>query len=210
MPRETCPSTRRSPGAAASACLSELVFVRVRDFFSHTHFHGQPGAERHHSIIGCIYVWLRSPLRRSCRYVGAQSDRIVCDQVFLSTGIDEKRPTEGDFTLAISAFSPTHLGDFLLLVRSSRWVEVDPIPQEGAGMFAKTIRGEWCVPPTTPSLGGATDPLYLQDKWWSWSPPALFPPLAHVHRCQVSSRKDVPFFSPVTFSHTCSCRPGTI
>ena len=53
--------------------------------------------------------------------------------------------TEGDFTLAVSAFSPTHRGAFSLLVRSSRRVEVEPIPQEGAGMFAKTVRGEWCV-----------------------------------------------------------------
>jgi hypothetical protein len=53
--------------------------------------------------------------------------------------------TEGDFTLVVSAFSPTHLGEFSLPVSSSRWVEVDPIPQEGAGMFAKTMRGEWCV-----------------------------------------------------------------
>lgn len=53
--------------------------------------------------------------------------------------------TEGDFTLVVSAFSPTHLGEFSLMVCSSRWVEVDPIPQEGAGMFAKTMRGEWCV-----------------------------------------------------------------
>ncbi|KAI0279076.1 hypothetical protein BGY98DRAFT_933386 [Russula aff. rugulosa BPL654] len=50
---------------------------------------------------------------------------------------------QGDFTLVVSAFSPTHLGEFSLLVGSSRWVEVDPIPQEGAGMFAKTMRGEW-------------------------------------------------------------------
>ncbi len=53
--------------------------------------------------------------------------------------------TEGDFTLVVSAFSPTHIGEFSLLVCSSRWVEIDPIPQEGAGMFAKTMRGEWCV-----------------------------------------------------------------
>ena len=53
--------------------------------------------------------------------------------------------TEGDFTLAVSAFSPTHRGAFSLLVRSSRRVEVEAIPQEGAGMFAKTVRGEWCV-----------------------------------------------------------------
>ncbi|KAI9511452.1 hypothetical protein F5148DRAFT_975182, partial [Russula earlei] len=57
---------------------------------------------------------------------------------------------QGDFTLVISAFLPTHLGEFSLLVCSTRWIEVDPIPQEGAGMFAKTIRGEWCVPLTTP------------------------------------------------------------
>ncbi|KAF8504624.1 hypothetical protein F5888DRAFT_769256 [Russula emetica] len=50
---------------------------------------------------------------------------------------------QGDFTLVVSAFSPTHLGEFSLLVSSSRWVKVDPIPQEGAGMFAKTMRGEW-------------------------------------------------------------------
>jgi calpain-7 len=53
--------------------------------------------------------------------------------------------TAGDFTLAVSAFSPTHRGAFSLLVRSSRRVEVEPIPQEGAGMFAKTVRGEWYV-----------------------------------------------------------------
>ncbi|KAH9963021.1 hypothetical protein BJV74DRAFT_786999, partial [Russula compacta] len=52
---------------------------------------------------------------------------------------------QGDFTLVISAFSPTHLGRFSLLVCSSRRVEFEPIPQEGAGMFAKTMRGEWCV-----------------------------------------------------------------
>lgn len=50
---------------------------------------------------------------------------------------------QGDFTLAVSAFSPTHQGAFSLLVRSSRRAEVEPIPQEGAGMFAKTVRGEW-------------------------------------------------------------------
>lgn len=50
---------------------------------------------------------------------------------------------QGDFTLAVSAFSSTHRGAFSLLVRSSSRVEVERIPQEGAGMFAKTVRGEW-------------------------------------------------------------------
>ncbi|KAI0295295.1 hypothetical protein BC826DRAFT_1104390 [Russula brevipes] len=80
----------------------------------------------------------------------------------------------GDFTLAVSAFSPTHFGEFSLFVCSSRRIEVDPIPQEGAGMFAKTMRGEWansacpryslelpasadvkCVFPTTNTLSSA-------------------------------------------------------
>ena len=63
----------------------------------------------------------------------------VSDSLTYGTG------TEGDFTLAVSAFSSTHRGAFSLLVRSSRRVEVEPIPQEGAGMFVKTVSGEWCV-----------------------------------------------------------------
>ncbi|KAI0262230.1 hypothetical protein BC834DRAFT_829325, partial [Gloeopeniophorella convolvens] len=51
----------------------------------------------------------------------------------------------GDFTLAVSAFAPTHQGAFTLLVCSARRVALEPIPQEGAGMFAKTARGAWCV-----------------------------------------------------------------
>ncbi|KAI0250079.1 hypothetical protein BJV78DRAFT_620230 [Lactifluus subvellereus] len=50
---------------------------------------------------------------------------------------------QGDFTLTVSAFSPTHQGAFSLLVCSSRRVEVDPIPQEGAGMFNKILHGKW-------------------------------------------------------------------
>lgn len=70
---------------------------------------------------------------------------ILCEPVFRNFVLT-RYVTEGDFTLVVSAFSPTHLGEFSLLVSSERWIEVDPIPQEGAGMFAKTMRGEWCVP----------------------------------------------------------------
>jgi calpain-7 len=66
----------------------------------------------------------------------------------------------------VSAFSPTHFGEFSLLVCSSRCVEVDPIPQEGAGMFSKTMRGDWCVLSSlalhvlvVPIFGGMTDPI---------------------------------------------------
>jgi hypothetical protein len=98
--------------------------------------------------------------------------------------------TEGDFTLVVSAFSPTHLGEFSLLVCSSHRVEVDPIPQEGAGMFAKTMRGEWYVLhltfwPSCSIFSDIIDPVFLimQDRWFS---SAIFPQVAHTHRCQVS------------------------
>ena len=87
------------------------------------------------------FARLSADLPRTSRFSGAL---ILCDQVFPNFVLT-RYVAEGDFTLVVSAFSPTHLGEFSLLVGSSRWIEVDPIPQEGAGMFAKTTRGEWCV-----------------------------------------------------------------
>jgi hypothetical protein len=61
-------------------------------------------------------------------------------------------------------------------VCSSRQVEVEPIPQEGAGMFTKGMRGEWCaffkkklhIPSCWPSLEAQlikfTVLIYKQDK----------------------------------------------
>ena len=113
--------------------------------------------------------------------------------------------TEGDFTLVVSAFSTTHLGEFSLLVSSSRWIEVDPIPQEGAGMFAKTMRGEWCVLHFT-IFGGMTEPvLMVKDQWCS---SALFPRVANTHGCQVSPHSNHSHFVPITFSRCYFvCRP---
>jgi hypothetical protein len=93
---------------------------------------------------------------------------------------------EGDFTLTISAFSPTHQGAFSLLVCSSRRVEVDPIPQEGAGMFNKILHGKWCVfffshihfPYSNPLL------IHVQGKWCA---PSVRPRIAHAHKCEVCS-----------------------
>ena len=49
----------------------------------------------------------------------------------------------GDYTVVISAFDPSHQGQFSLRVKSSHRIQLDTIPQEGAGMFMKTVRGEW-------------------------------------------------------------------
>ncbi|EIM80748.1 cysteine proteinase, partial [Stereum hirsutum FP-91666 SS1] len=55
----------------------------------------------------------------------------------------EKELLVGDYTLILSAFEPTHQGPFSLRLESSHRVKIEPIPQEGAGMFSKVIRGEW-------------------------------------------------------------------
>lgn len=45
----------------------------------------------------------------------------------------------------VSAFDPRHIGKFFLRVESSDKFEITPILQEGAGMFSKVVRGEWCA-----------------------------------------------------------------
>ncbi|TBU43387.1 hypothetical protein BD309DRAFT_991045 [Dichomitus squalens] len=51
----------------------------------------------------------------------------------------------GDYTLVVSAFEPHHIGKFDLRVECSDRFDLTPIPQEGAGMFSKVVRGEWTV-----------------------------------------------------------------
>ncbi|KAI6046422.1 hypothetical protein EDC04DRAFT_1692699 [Pisolithus marmoratus] len=54
--------------------------------------------------------------------------------------------SSGNYTVILSAFEPqVHIGPFTLKVESSRKFELEPIPQEGAGMYARVTRGEWDV-----------------------------------------------------------------
>ncbi|KAJ2930167.1 hypothetical protein H1R20_g6964, partial [Candolleomyces eurysporus] len=54
-----------------------------------------------------------------------------------------KDMTPGDSTIVVSAFNPQYLGPFSLKVECSLPFDLTPIPQEGAGMYSKTIRGSW-------------------------------------------------------------------
>lgn len=47
--------------------------------------------------------------------------------------------------MVVSAFEPSHTGSFSVDVESSHSFDFKVIPQEGAGMYKKTVRGEWCV-----------------------------------------------------------------
>jgi hypothetical protein len=51
----------------------------------------------------------------------------------------------GDYTVVLSAFEPDQTGKFTLKVESTSRFELKSIPQEGAGMYVKTVRGEWYV-----------------------------------------------------------------
>ncbi|KAG2142326.1 uncharacterized protein EDB93DRAFT_1158574 [Suillus bovinus] len=49
----------------------------------------------------------------------------------------------GDYTVVLSAYEPDQMGKFTLKVESPARFEIKAIPQEGAGMYVKTIRGKW-------------------------------------------------------------------
>ncbi|EPQ32386.1 uncharacterized protein PFL1_00582 [Pseudozyma flocculosa PF-1] len=49
----------------------------------------------------------------------------------------------GTYTLVVSTFQPGQVGPFVLSVECSTPIRIQPIPQEGAGMYARTIRGGW-------------------------------------------------------------------
>jgi calpain-7 len=51
----------------------------------------------------------------------------------------------GDYTVILSAFEPQHFGKFSLKVESSHRFDLKALQQEGAGMYCKTVRGQWCV-----------------------------------------------------------------
>jgi len=59
----------------------------------------------------------------------------------------------GDYTVLVSAFEPHHMGPFSLRVESSHSFDVNAIPQEGAGMYSKTVRGAWCVQVDLTAMG---------------------------------------------------------
>ncbi|KJA22940.1 hypothetical protein HYPSUDRAFT_138453, partial [Hypholoma sublateritium FD-334 SS-4] len=56
-----------------------------------------------------------------------------------------KSMSVGTYVVVVSAFEPHHTGPFSLQVESSHAFDMKPIPQEGAGMYCKTIRGAWNI-----------------------------------------------------------------
>ncbi|KAG6910420.1 hypothetical protein DXG01_010775 [Tephrocybe rancida] len=76
----------------------------------------------------------------------------------------------GNFTVILSAFEPHHMGPYTLSVDSSHPFDIKPIPQEGAGMYAKVIRGAWTV---DTAAGGPTSDRYRRNPIFEIDIPAL-------------------------------------
>ncbi|EKM75828.1 hypothetical protein AGABI1DRAFT_102686 [Agaricus bisporus var. burnettii JB137-S8] len=89
---------------------------------------------------------------------GDRKDELIEKEVAASSGaymygyaqiIKDLMP--GDYTLIISAFEPRHTGPFTLKVECSTSFDLKSIPQEGAGMYSKIVKGAWNA---KASLGG--------------------------------------------------------
>jgi hypothetical protein len=71
----------------------------------------------------------------------------------------------GDYTVILSAFEPDQTGKFTLKVESTSRFELKSIPQEGAGMYVKTVRGEWYVWPfLSVSVPPSSSPSGIQQQ----------------------------------------------
>ncbi|KAJ6590028.1 hypothetical protein DFH09DRAFT_1307482 [Mycena vulgaris] len=66
----------------------------------------------------------------------------------------------GDYTIILSAFESNQMGSFSLEVESSLSFDLKAIPQEGAGMYTKTIRGAWNA---QNAMGGPSFKQYSQN-----------------------------------------------
>ncbi|EKM60408.1 uncharacterized protein PHACADRAFT_167770 [Phanerochaete carnosa HHB-10118-sp] len=82
----------------------------------------------------------------------AQSDVAISSGAYTyGHAFATKEVLAGDYTMVVSAFDNRHLGTFAFNIDCSTRFDLKPIPQEGAGMFSKVIRGEW----TTETAAGA-------------------------------------------------------
>ncbi|KAL9937651.1 hypothetical protein V8E36_003196 [Tilletia maclaganii] len=72
----------------------------------------------------------------------------------------------GRHTLIVSTFAPGVEGDFFLTVESShRLAALRPIPQEGAGMFHRALRGKWDSELGTAAGGPMAGPCASNPCW---------------------------------------------
>ena len=52
----------------------------------------------------------------------------------------------GSHTLIVSSFEPSQTGKYDLSIECDQPISIRTIPQEGAGMFSRTVSRTWSVP----------------------------------------------------------------
>lgn len=97
---------------------------------------GQFSPEGGSNVFWGIYLWFRQS--------HPTFTRCVCRKNF-PVGLLKRRLAVGDYTMIVSAFEPQHMGPFTLKLECSHHFELETVPQEGAGMYHKVIRGHWYV-----------------------------------------------------------------
>ncbi|KAF5375558.1 hypothetical protein D9615_009157 [Tricholomella constricta] len=108
---------------------------------------------------------------------GGRIDELVESELMASSGAYSyglarvrKEIPPGDYTAILSAFEPHHMGSFSLKVDSSQPFDLLPIPQEGAGMYTKNIRGAW---KSSTAVGGPSSDLYSKNPIFEIDVPSL-------------------------------------
>ncbi|KNZ75773.1 Calpain-like protease palB/RIM13, partial [Termitomyces sp. J132] len=108
---------------------------------------------------------------------GGRIDELVENELLASSGAYSygmaqvrKDISPGDSTVILSAFEPHHMGPYTLRVESSLPFDLRPIPQEGAGMYAKVVRGTWT---RDNAGGGPTSERYSKNPIFEIDIPVL-------------------------------------
>lgn len=73
--------------------------------------------------------------------------------------------TAGTYTIVVSAFQTKDEGEFDLSVGCNLPIAVTPIPQEGAGLFSRIVKGAWFVPSSCLRVVG--DAEFVFPPGWS-------------------------------------------
>ncbi|KAF8058758.1 hypothetical protein FPV67DRAFT_1523596 [Lyophyllum atratum] len=118
------------------------------------------------------------PINISLAYSqGGRIDELVESELMASSGAYSyglarvrKEISPGDYTVILSAFEPHHIGPFSLKVDSSQPFDIRPIPQEGAGMYTKVVRGAWKF---KTAVGGSTSDRYSKNPIFEIDVPSL-------------------------------------
>ncbi|BGP36544.1 hypothetical protein JCM10449v2_000445 [Rhodotorula kratochvilovae] len=110
----------------------------------------QPGAKATLEIVGETDkdspINVKLLYRNGARVADFESRDVLAGASTYAYGRDScsaREVTPGTYTLVVSSFQPRHFADFSLAIKSSLPVEVAPVPPEGAGMYARQVKGAW-------------------------------------------------------------------